>query len=218
MKTKMQQRFEEGIEKIAASLAKKGGIKKYSKVLERIGRQKEKYASIAQYYKVEVKHKDGIAVAVDWKFVKREKADQRFSGSYFLRTSRTDLNEKQIWSLYVMLTNLEDAFRYLKDELELRPIWHQKETRSDGHLFITVLAYHLLISIQMKLRSHGIYMRWSVVRDFLTSHVRVTTSMTNKEGERIYIRNCSEPEPFHKAIYNALGLNQLPLESKRTKI
>jgi hypothetical protein len=218
MKTKMQQRFEEGMKNIASSLTKKGGIKKYSKVLERIGRQKEKYASIAQYYKVNVKHKDGIATAVDWKFVKREKAEQRFSGSYFLRTSRTDLNEKQIWSLYVMLTNLEDAFRYLKDELGLRPICHQKETRSDGHLFITVLAYHLLISIQTKLRSHGIYMRWSVVRDFLASHVRVTTGMTNKEGDRIYIRNCSEPEPFHKAIYNALGLNHRPLESKRTKI
>ena len=218
MKTKMQQRFEEGMEKIAASLAKKGGIKKYSKVLERIGRQKEKYSSIAQYYKVEVKHKNGIATAVDCKFVKQEQADQRFSGSYFLRTSRTDLKEQKIWSIYVMLTNLEDSFRYLKDELELRPIRHQKETRSDGHLFITVLAYHLLISIQTKLRSHGIHMRWSSVRDFLSSHVRVTTGMTNKDGERIYIRNCSELEPFHKAIYNALGLNQLPLESKRTKI
>jgi len=59
-----------------------------------------------------------------------------------------------------MLTNLEDAFRYLKDELGLRPVHHQKESRSDGHLFITVLAYHLLISIQTKLRSSGIHMRW----------------------------------------------------------
>ena len=218
MKTKMQQRFEDGIKQISASLDKKGGVKKYAKVVERIGRLKEKNASIAHYYSVDVKHKDGIASAVEWKFVKVEKAEQRFSGSYFLRTSRTDLNEQKIWSLYVMLTNLEDAFRYLKDELGLRPVHHQKESRSDGHLFITVLAYHLLISIQTKLRSRGIYMRWSTIRDFLSSQVRVTTGMTNKDGKRIYIRNCSEAEPFHRAIYNALGLNHRPLQAKRTKI
>jgi len=218
MKTKMQQRFEDGIKQISASLDKKGGVKKYAKVLERIGRLKEKNASIAHYYSVDVKHKDGIATAVDWKFVKLEKAEQRFSGSYFLRTSRTDLTEQKIWSLYVMLTNLEDAFRYLKDELGLRPVHHQKENRSDGHLFITVLAYHLLISIQTKLRSRGIYMRWSTIRDFLSTQVRVTTGMTNKDSKRIYIRNCSEAEPFHRAIYNALGLNHRPLQAKRTII
>lgn len=218
IKTKMQQRFEEGIEKIVSSLTKKRGIKKYGKVLERIGRLKEKYASIAQYYRVDVKEKEGVVVAVEIQFEKKKAAEQRFSGSYFLRTSRTDLNEQDIWSLYVMLTNVEDAFRYLKDELGLRPIHHQKETRCDSHLFVTVLAYHLLISIQTKLRKHGIYMRWSAVRDFLSSHVRVTTGMTNKAGERIYVRNCSDPEPFHKAIYNALGLSHLPLEAKHIKI
>ncbi|MFH1006415.1 MAG: IS1634 family transposase [Candidatus Latescibacterota bacterium] len=218
IKTKMQQRFEEGIEKIVCSLTKKRGTKNYGKVLERIGRLKEKYASIAQYYKVAVKEKEGVAVAVEAQFVKKSAAEQRFSGSYFLRTSRTDLNEQAIWSLYVMLTNVEDAFRYLKDELGLRPIHHQKETRCDGHLFVTVLAYHLLISIQTKLRKHGIHMRWSAVRDFLSSHVRVTTGMTTKEDKRIYVRNSSDPEPFHKTIYNALGLSHLPLEAKRIKI
>ena len=218
IKTKMQQRFEEGIEKIAGSLTKKRGTKNYGKVLERIGRLKEKYASIAQYYKVAVKEKEGVAVAVEAQFVKKLAAEQRFSGSYFLRTSRTDLNEQAIWSLYVMLTNVEDAFRYLKDELGLRPIHYQKETRCDGHLFITVLAYHLLISIQTKLRKHGIHMRWSAVRDFLSTHVRVTTGMTTKEDNRIYVRNSSDPEPFHKTIYNALGLSHLPLEAKRIKI
>jgi transposase len=47
-----------------------------------------------------------------------------------------------------MLTNVEDAFRYLKSELNLRPMWHQKKTRVDAHLFNTILTYHLLVSIQ----------------------------------------------------------------------
>lgn len=215
MKTLFQERFEAELKKISTALSQKGGTKRYDKVLERIGRQKERYASIAQYYRIEVTEKDGIATSVKWKFEKKEKAEQRFSGSYFLRTSRIDLDEKELWSLYIMLTNVEDAFRSLKSELDLRPIYHQKELRTDAHLFITILAYHLLNSIRMKLRQHDIYMRWERVRGFLSSHVRITTSLTTKEGETIYIRNSSVPEPFHRVIYNALGVSHVPLPPKR---
>jgi transposase len=218
MKTQFQQRFEQALSHIAASLTKKGGTKKYDKVLQRIGRQQEKYAAIAHYYKVAVNQQEGIATAVNWKFDKQQQADQRFSGSYFLRTSRLDLSEAQIWSLYVMLTHLEDAFRCLKSDLILRPVHHQKEQRVDAHLFITVLAYHLLIGVQTQLRQHDVDMRWWQIRKLLSSHVRVTTSMTNKEGERIHVRNSTEPESFHRKIYQALGLKLKPLKQKLIKL
>jgi transposase len=218
MKTQFQPRFEQALSHIAASLTKKGGTKKYDKVLQRIGRQQQKYWSIAHYYNVAVKHKDGIATAVTWQFEKQQQAEQRFSGSYFLRTSRTDLTEQEIWSLYVMLTHLEDAFRCLKSDLILRPVHHQKEHRVDAHLFTTVLAYHLLIGIQTKLRQHDINMSWWRIRALLANQVRVTTSMTNQQGERIHIRNCTEPESFHRKIYQALGLKLMPLKRKRIKL
>jgi transposase len=217
MKHLFQQRFEDDLKQVASALSKKGGTKKYDKVLKRIGRLQQKYAAIAQYYDIDVKHKEHIATAIEYKFTKQDKAEQRFSGSYFLRTSRTDLNEKEIWSLYVMLTNVEDAFRSLKSELELRPIYHQKEPRSDAHLFIAVLAYHLLNTIQTQLRSHDIHMQWWNIREQLSSHVRITTSMTTKDGRRIHIRKSTEPEPFHRLIYDALGLNYYPLKSKRVE-
>lgn len=217
MKSLFQERFEEGLEQIAASLSKKGGTKKYDKVLLRIGRLKERYSSIAHYYQIEVKEKSGIATSIKWNLQKKEKADQDFSGSYFLRTSRTDLNEKELWSLYITLTNVEDAFRTLKTELRLRPIYHQKQGRTDAHLFITVSAYHLLNSIRVRLNQHDIYMRWEHIRELLSSHTRITTSLTNKEGKQIYIRNSSVAEPFHKAIYNALGLSHFPLPAKRVR-
>ena len=215
MKRQVQQRFEDDLNQAAASLSKKNGTKKYDKVLQRIGRLREKYAPIAQYYDINVQHKDHIATAIEWKFAKQEKAEQRFSGSYFLRTSRTDLNEKEIWSLYTMLTSVEDAFRSLKSELELRPIYHQKQERSDAHLFIAVLAYHLLNTIQTHLKHYDIHMQWQNIREHLSSHIRATTSMTTKDKRRIHIRKSSEPEPFHKSIYDALNLNYYPLKQKR---
>ena len=61
-----------------------------------------------------------------------------------MRTNRRDLTEQEIWQLYVMLTRVERAFRNLKSDLGLRPIYHQKERRVDAHIFISVLAYHVL--------------------------------------------------------------------------
>jgi transposase len=210
-------RFEEGLKNINASLHKKGGIKKYDKVLERIGRLKEKNFSIAHYYKIAVKHKEEIVKSIEWEFEKEKEAMDRFSGSYFLRTSRMDLNEEEIWSTYNMLTDIENAFRCLKTELGLRPIHHRKESRSDAHLFISILAYHLLHTIRVKLRKKGINMEWRFIRELLSTQVRITTSMTTKDKRRIYIRDSSEPEKFHLTIYNALGLKRKPCGLKRDK-
>jgi hypothetical protein len=210
-------RFEEGLKNINASLHKKGGIKKYDKVLERIGRLKEKNFSIAHYYKIAVKHKEEIVKSIEWEFEKEKEAMDRFSGSYFLRTSRMDLNEEEIWSTYNMLTDIENAFRCLKTELGLRPIHHRKESRSDAHLFISILAYHLLHTIRVKLRKKGINMEWRFIRELLSTQVRITTSMTTKDKRRIYIRDSSEPEKFHLTIYNAQGLKRKPSGLKRDK-
>jgi transposase len=218
MKQLFQQRFEHDLTMVAAALTKKGGTKRYDKVLQRIGRLQNKYAPIAQYYEIDVHaNNKQIATKVDWRFVKHQQAEQRFSGGYFLRTSRTDLAEREIWELYIMLTNLEDAFRSLKTELKLRPIHHQKEPRSDAHLFITVLAYHLLNTIQTQLKQHDIHKHWWHIREFLSSHVRVTTSMTTQDGRRIHIRKSTAAEPFHRMIYDALQLSHYPLKMKRAE-
>jgi len=218
MKRLFQQRFEHDLTRVAAAITKKGGTKKYEKVLQRIGRLQNKYAPIAQYYEIHVHSNDNkIAAKVEWNFVKQQQAEQRFSGGYFLRTNRTDLAEREIWDLYIMLTNLEDAFRSLKTELKLRPIHHQKEQRSDAHLFITVLAYHLLNTVQTQLKQHDIHMQWWNIRELLSSHVRVTTSMTTQDGRRIHIRKSTEAEPFHRMIYDALQLSHYPLNMKRVE-
>lgn len=218
MKHSFQKRFEEGLTNIEASVHKKRGIKKYDKVLERIGRLIEKYSSIARFYSIEVDHKDGIATSVEWKLEKKVEVEHRFSGSYFLRTSRTELTEAEIWRLYITLNNVEDAFRSLKTDLNMRPIHHQKSDRSDAHLFITVLAYHLLNSIRYELCRKGIRIRWHLIREFMRTHTRVTTAFNTPDGGRLYIRQCVEAEPFHREIYDALGLRSCPLKKNQVKL
>lgn len=213
IKTFLQERIEKDLTNVQLSLKKKGGIKRYEKVLERIGRLKEKNSKIARYYTIEVKEKEGNVESIQWNFAHKEKADLDFAGSYFIRTSRMDLSEQEIWSIYTMLTNVEDSFRCLKSELALRPVCHQKQSRADGHLFITVLAYHLLISIQNIIKAKGIHMRWDKIREQLSTQVRVTTSMDIKDGQRLHIRNTSTPSSFNQTIFRALGIKDVQLKS-----
>lgn len=215
MKQYFQEHFEQDIKQIALALHKKNCMKNYDKVMQRIGRLKQKYSRIAAYYQIDVKKQGKNAVELTWKQIHQQRAEERFSGCYFLRTSRMNLDEKQIWSIYTMLTNLEDAFRSLKSELGLRPVRHHKEDRSDAHLFISVLAYHLLNTIQTKLTKNDIHIQWWRVRQLLSTHVRITTSMTTREGKRIHIRKSTKPELFHKHIYQALGLAPFPLKAKQ---
>jgi len=114
-----------------------------------------------------------------------------------------------------MLTELEDAFRTIKSELELRPIHHQKERRSEAHIFIAVLAYHVLHSIRTKLKTVGLNYRWTTIRKLLSTHARLTTCVKTQSGQTIYIRKCSEPESFHRTIYEALNLDLVPCKAKK---
>ena len=139
MRTILENRFEQDLKHASEALVTKGGVKTYDKVKERVDRLLEKHKRVSQYYQIDIQQKGHLATAISWVKIHQEREEQRFSGSYYLRSSRIDLNEKEIWSLYIMLTNLEDAFRSLKSELNLRPLFHQKEPRSDAHIFIAVL-------------------------------------------------------------------------------
>jgi transposase len=215
MRKLFEERLEQDLKEAAAALHTKGGVKTFDKVMERVNRLIEKHKSISQYYRIEVQQQERRATSITWEKINQERAEERFSGTYYLRTSRIDLNEQEIWSLYTMLTNLEDAFRSLKSELNLRPIFHRKESRSDAHIFIAVLAYRLLNVIQTELTKNNIHIQWWRIRELLSSHVRITTAFTTQDRRRVYVRKTSQAETFHRMIYDVLHLSHRPVKTKR---
>lgn len=208
IKTQFEKRFEFGLTDIRAALFKKRGTKRYEKVLEKIARLKEKYRRVARRYEINVEKDDKSTNVVNiyWRIKQVDDA----SGYYVLRTSKTDLNEKEVFDIFNMLLDLEEAFRSMKSELGLRPVHHQIEYRCDGHLFITVLAYHVLQTIRTKLRIQGITYSWSTIRNMLSTHYRLMTSMKRSDGKMLYVRKTAKPEDCHIKIYDALGLNHRP--------
>jgi transposase len=204
IKTRFEKRFESALAEINEGLSMKGRTKSYDKVVERIGRLKERYRRVSKRYEIEVKRDDGSNRATSVSFRMKETDDT--VGYYVLRTNRIELGEREVFDIFNMLLDVEDAFRCMKSELGLRPVHHQKERRCDGHLFITVLAYHVLQSIRVRLRERGITNRWWTIRRMLSTHCRVTTSMKREDGKMVYIRKTSKPEECHVRIYEALGL------------
>lgn len=217
MRSRFSERFEADLKYAKESLHKKRGTKRYSKVLERIGRLKQKHARVAYLYNISIKEHKGIVTDITWKINNQQKMDERFSGSYYLRTSKTELTEQEIWNLYISLTDVEDSFRSMKSYLGLRPNFHQKDERIKGHLFISVLAHHVVNSIQTLLHMNGVYLQWNTIRELLSVQQRVTTEMTTRSGERIWLRNTSEPEPFHYLMADALSIKSKPLGRKKWK-
>jgi len=217
IKNRFCERFEAELEGIRESLKKPKGTKRYEKVMERIGRAREKNRWVSHFYKVEVEmdKKNGNAVNIKWEQDK-ELIEERFNGSYYLRTTRTDLDEKELWSLYITLTNIEDSFRAMKSELGMRPVYHKKDPGIEAHIFISVLAYHIMQTIRHQLRNKGIRIRWFRVRERLRSHVCVTTSMVDDAGKRVSIRNTSVPDFFVLSIYEALNLAPNPIKKIKT--
>ena len=214
IKNTFHSRFEAELLKARNALELRNGTKRYEKVVERIGRLKERFKLVSHGYKVTVEKGAGTDKAID--IIWSRKKTENTSGIYCLRTDRKDLNEQQIWDIYTMLTDIEDAFRCMKSELGLRPIYHHKETRCDGHIFITVLAYHLLHTIRFKLRQKGVRFCWTTIRRQLSTQLRVTTTMKREDGKMIRIRKSSKAEPSHQAIYEALTLPYQPGKTVKT--
>ena len=211
--------LDEALNKLKDGLSKKGRIRTLEKVHQKIGRLREKYARLAQHYDICVTPaEDGVlAKELRWT-VNTEKVKKSFSGTYTLRTNVKDLSPKAIWEIYVMLSEAESCFRCLKSEAGFRPNWHRKQDRVDGHMFISLLAYHLIVSIRRKLKTAGIKDSWETIVELLSSHSIVYTSFKTKEGDTIYLKKACEADSNQCRIYQALGLPLRPVKTEKSII
>ncbi|CCK79595.1 predicted transposase, IS4 family [Desulfobacula toluolica Tol2] len=188
--------------------------------MEKTGRLKQKYSKASKLYKIDISKDDksGNAVKLSWTRKAEPYTKDGFPGVYCLRTSHKDLDENTLWRTYTMLTDLESVFRSLKSELGMRPVFHQVTERITGHLFISVLAYHLVHCIRYRLKKVDIDTGWSGLREQLAGQNRTTVSMRCKNDDIVHVRKSSRPEPRQQEIYSALGISFHPGETVKRVI
>jgi transposase len=144
-----------------------------------------------------------------------EQKERDLDGNYLLKTNRRDLQHHEIWHLYMTLTRMEQAFRNLKTHLGLRPVYHHKEMRVDGHIFLSIQAYHLLHAIEYSLRQHNCHSRWATIKRVVSTHRYSTIQLPTVAGSVINIRKPGIPEGIHQEIYHKLGIDYTRLPIKK---
>jgi len=208
IREKHEKRLLADLEKLRARV-EKGGLQKSDKINEAIGRLKERYPRVARYYAMQYDADAGsFSYTLD---AERRARAEALDGSYLLRTDRTDLSADEAWRIYVMLTRVENAFRAMKSPLEERPIFHHVERRVETHIFLCVLAYHLLISIEKTLLERGIHTSWESVREALQTHQVCTVVLPAPHGLELHVRRASTPESAHRQIYDWLQVPHQPI-------
>jgi transposase len=208
MRQLFQERFESALTRLSEGIQKPRGRRNYLKVVERLGRLKEKHRQVSGCYDVIVHpSEDGKEAAqVTWSLIQK-KIEARLNGYYFLRTNILDLDAPALWRLYGNLRTVEDAFRFMKSSLGMRPVYHQKEKRVEGHLWITVLAYHLIKGCLHVLSKNGVSDTWETVRNNLSNRTRITLQAKRGDGKTLYHRSTAKSTSIHDRIYNALGIS-----------
>jgi len=182
----------------------KGRLKKAEKIQQSIGRLMERYPRVARYYQIAY---DSEQQQLSWKELAGKKAiAQKLDGSYVLKTDRQDLTADEIWRTYILLTRVEDAFRDMKSPLMERPIFHHLQNRTQTHIFLCVLAYHLLAAIEHRFLQAGIHTSWWTLRQQLRTHQVATIVLPTTDGRTLKIRKATTPEPSHREIYATLRI------------
>jgi len=244
MNEQFQQGFDQGMQNIKDSLNKKSGVKQLDKVYERIGKLKGKYPSIGRYYDIEIestesvqqkrkgkeKNKDinqdnqlvdtrkqQIAISIKWAVKPNVDINAR-SGVYFLRTTLESKSEELLWQCYNIIREIEATFRVLKTDLDLRPIYHQKDENTMAHLHLGLLAYWVVNTVRYQLKQKGINSGWREIVRIMNTQKAVSTLAQNQVEEVIKIRRCSEPNQKVIQLYDALKYKYAPFKKKKSVV
>jgi len=213
IRTKQEGRLRADLDRLAKRVAEKKLVKA-EKVNQAIGRLKERYPRVARYFDLSYDAQTATLQA-QFNADKYAKAE-RLDGCYLIKTDRNDLSGDELWRIYILLTRAENAFRDMKSPLAERPIFHHTERRTEAHIFLCVLAYHLLIAIERTLLDQGIHSSWPTVRDTLKSHQICTIVLPADDGSCLRIRNAATPEPDVLDLYRRLDLSPRIMKPQQT--
>ena len=130
--------------------------------------------------------------------------EQDLQGVYLLRSTAGELADDDLWHTYMLLTRVEAAFRNLKTDLNLRPIFHHKENRGDAHILFSVLAYALSVTIHLRHRQQGPNLSTTALLEALRPIGLAELSFQTTDGNRLRFERAAVPSAAQQAILTAL--------------
>ena len=207
--TAMRNRVSTSMEKALGQLEKRidsGKLKDRSKIERMLGKIQARHPSVNDLYKVAVQKKPG-GLRLEWKLIEERRAwrDAR-EGAYLLRTNLKEERTEVLWEKYIQLTEAEAAFRALKSELAIRPIFHQKEHRVKAHILVAFLGYALWVTFKHLLKRTHSDLSPSRALALLSTLHSADIILPTTDGREIRLRRITTPNPQQQHLLDQLGI------------
>jgi transposase len=205
MHAKFEKHIEDGLAKMVKTCEQ--SKQKASQLERQIGSLLTKNSRARRLFHVEVKTREDGGCDVVWEKVEAQREWSQLSeGCYLLRSNITDWTAEDLWKAYIQLTEAETAFRIQKNDLQLRPIWHQKKERVQAHILVCFLAYVLWKTFGQLCKRAGLGDEPRQIFDELSQIKMVDVVMQTKDGVKIRRRCIAEPEKHQKVLLDMLQL------------
>lgn len=218
MADRFEVRMETGLQALATA-ARQGRLRDEAEAHRRLGRLQERNRRAGGLFSVQIVRNAAGRLTVRWsKPPDRQVWREPRCGCYVLRTNIVAADPVELWQCYRQLAEAEWVFRLTKDELEIRPIWHQTAQRVQTHILVCFLAYAMWKTLAgwMKLSGWGDAPR-ALVEELRTIHsadVVLQTRVDNQPGPELTVRCVPRPDQHQEALLDRLGLER-PNQSKR---
>ncbi len=214
IREKQHQRLESELLNLKARIdAHKRALRTLSSAERRVGRLFEKYSRAARFFQVDIRERDdpkhksgkGLAITITQEHAHREWAELT-DGCYLLRTNLQGQDAATLWKTYIGLTQIEDTFRISKHDLGLRPIYHQKQERTQAHILVCFLALVMWRTLQQWMHGSGL---GDAPRKLLEEMAEVRSLdivLPTGAGKDIRLRTVSKPEEHLAILLQRLAL------------
>ncbi len=207
MHDRFEKRIEEGLKKIAEACRKRR--QKPVLIAQRVGRLLGRNTRAAGLFEVRIEAAADGSARFQWRKVEQWRDWARLSeGCYLLRSNVTEWSAEDLWRAYIQLTEAEAAFRIHKSDLDLRPIWHQKQERVEAHILVCFLAYVLWKTLEKWQSLAGLGNSPRSILEELTriQSTDVVLPLSEDPQREIRLRCVVRPDKAQTALLDRLGL------------
>jgi transposase len=183
-----------------------GRLKDRGKIERVLGRLQAAYASVADLYAMAVRDDEG-QLRLHWRLIEDRRAwrDAR-EGAYLLRTNLQGQTVEELWTKYIQLTEAEAAFRALKSELAVRPLFHQLERRAKAHVLVAFLGYALWVTLKHLLHRRGTDLTPARALALLATLQSADIILPTTDGREIRLRRVTQPTPEQQRLLDQLDI------------
>jgi len=205
----IRHRFSARMERALKNLAQQveqGRLKDRQNIERRLGKIQARNSPVADLYALSLAERDGPLV-LNWNLIEKRRAwCEAREGAYLLRTNLEGETAEELWTKYIQLTEAEAAFRALKSELAIRPLFHQIEPRLKAHILVAFLGYALWVTLKHLLRRNHSHLSPARALALLSPLQSADIVLPTTDGRLLRLRRITEPSPEQKQLLHQLRI------------